>query len=413
MIKSLMFKINKPVKRIFLLFFILFTLVISLAFDKRKLIDKIKVEKYRVNESSFFIIYNNNLILQSAGFVVKKGAKEENREIYGINHVWEHLFFRNKINGKSIKDILNDCQYNATTHNDYISFYAVGDYEKILRTFIYALNYPNFNNEDLELEKKIVITELSMRNFEINPFKIYTNPTGGTIQTVNNISFQKMLSFMKNVEKKNVIYFVILNNQDKVDLNKFFDNVEIDYSLSISLEPKLGDQDSKNIYDDFLAFVSTFDLYLDKNNNNLLLYNSYTNFTNREIFYLDLISFYFSNDFFEKNRKKLLSYGINNMESYMYPQREELTITILLSLEGKEYSDKEKKLTKREQEIKDLLLSELKNINYDSFYRSYMGLYNDLLRNFSDSWNFTQIIPFFVYSENWDLLNYYVRGCEN
>lgn len=412
-----MFKINKPVKTIFLLLFILFTLVISLAFDKRKLVGEIKIEKYKVNESNFFVIYNNNLILQSAGFVIKKGAKEESKELYGINHVWEHLFFRNKVNGKNIKDILNDCQYNATTHNDYISFYAVGDYERILKTFIYALNYPSFDNEDLELEKRIVITELSMRNFEMSPFKIYTNPTGGTIQTVNNISFQKMLNFMKNVEKKNVSYFVILNNQNKIDLNKFFDNVEMKYNLSISLKSKFLGQDGKNIYDDFLSFVSTFDLYLDKNNSNLLFYNSYTNFTNREIFYLDLISFYFSNDFFEKNRKKLLSYGINNIESYMYPQREELAITILLSLlEGKsyqEYSDKEKKLTKREQEIKDLLLSELKKMDYDSFYRSYMGLYNDLLRNFSDSWNFTQIIPFFVYSENWDLLNYYVRGCEN
>lgn len=366
----------------------------------------IKVDKYDLDGSSkFFVIKNSALVLPAVGIVVSRGAKFDPPNYYGITHLWEHLFFRNEVYQKSLKDWLVINQYNATTYNDYIAFYSLASFNT-MKLFLHALFYPNFSYEVFNLEKSIVVSELAMNNFSsFQFFKVYTNPTGGTIDTINNISYNAMIDFMKSITKSDVSFFVISNKEfDQFDIfNGFYTNIKKEKSFDISIDPR---QDLYDSYKEFPKFVGNLDFSSRLDRDSLWFYSSVIDPSYEDIFLQDLISRYinykFSNDLGIKKRF-LEEFGVGYLNAFCYPQNKESILVVSLNL----YNDKKIDVTN----LKKYLLSILNNMTFNEYVLVYRLAYSELIDSFSNSWSICQIIPYFIYNDNWQLLNYYFRGC--
>lgn len=99
----------------------------------------------------------------------KGGSINENREISGLTHLAEHLFFRNKNtkNGLSFKAQLENwgANLNGETTPDYTLFYATlpskNTYDALDLMADAYINY-NISGQDVESEKKIVLNEYNI-----------------------------------------------------------------------------------------------------------------------------------------------------------------------------------------------------------------------------------------------------------
>ncbi|MCS7244376.1 MAG: insulinase family protein [Candidatus Calescibacterium sp.] len=389
--------------------FLIFIFFIFTSYTHCFELNDVYIERYYVGESKVFVIENSCLTLPSVGFVINKGAKDESPQYYGITHLWEHLFFRNKIDNKSIKELLIGTQYNATTYNDYIAFYAVGEYERILNTFLFSINNPNFDNEDLEIEKRVVITELAMKSLSMpNIFKVYTNPTGGTIRTVSNISYDVMVNFTKNIKQDDISFFIIDKNRnlDFRIFSKFYgESPQKRDSFIISLKPLTDNE----IYQNYIKFIShTYSINFDisVNDDGIWLYIVSQSFIDEDLFLGDVVSYYIKYKINNDIRFKEVLYNrfsINNLEAFIYPQKYEYGLVIIAQASKKiDYH--------QAYDLEKFIISEIGKISYDEFYKIYYKMYLDLLTDFSDSWRFSQLISFFVYYDKWNLLNYYIKG---
>ncbi|MCL1978585.1 MAG: insulinase family protein, partial [Methanomassiliicoccaceae archaeon] len=108
---------------------------------------------------------------ESAGFMVgvRTGSRDEDKEIMGISHLLEHVVFR-ETNNRTSYQMAKEMEgaggeMNAFTGREMTAFYGVTiketkDIAKEMVADIVA--NPLINDNDVELEKKIVIQELSM-----------------------------------------------------------------------------------------------------------------------------------------------------------------------------------------------------------------------------------------------------------
>ncbi|MEN3014858.1 MAG: insulinase family protein [bacterium] len=371
---------------------------------------RIRVDEYQIGKSRMYFIQNNGIVLSGFGIVVRRGAKYDPPQYYGIAHLWEHMFFRNKIKNKSIKELLVNTQYNATTYNDYVSFYAVGDIYIIIPVFLEALFNPNFDQDSLDKEKGVVLAELSAKFQHAPVFTRYTNPTGGTIKTVQSISYKVMFEYMQNIRREDICFFIVSPQNLDSNVLKIFSNYYTDQpskvrSFNISL------QTNQYLYQSFLSYKG----YLNKLNlsyristNKLYLYNNRATIQNQEIFFDDLISNYLK-DKYEKDFKFRLTFlenfDIQNFDIFSYVQEEEKALVIEIELKQTTLSDEVVK------KIKEFLLDQLRKIGYGEYKKVYERMYLELVSNLSSSWDIVRIMGYFVYSGNWYLLNCYVRGC--
>ncbi|MFN3995646.1 MAG: M16 family metallopeptidase [bacterium] len=373
---------------------------------------RVVIKEYELEKSSLYVIENPYSVLSSAGFVVKRGAAQENPQLYGITHLWEHLFFRNSIENKNLKDLLVDSQYNASTYNDYISFYATGDVYKILKYFVTAFRNPNFDKDSFNLEKQVVIAELSSKSYQDSPsfFKIYLNPTGGTIKTVNNISFEIMKDFTKSFNDQDLVFFVISNEEVK-EVDKFNEIFGNRFVKKKEFVFNLERRTKEELYLNYLKFKVFLNNLLARgleekvDSKNLYLYYSSPDYSLEDLFFFDVLSKYFDllrNE--DRNFKIALKRkGIENMDSYFFPQKREILFLISFT----KNADKKELIN----EIRELVYSKISSMDYGEFCKVYDNLYLDILKIFSDSWSLVQLVPYFIYNDNWELMNYYIRGC--
>lgn len=394
--------------------FFLFILIFA-NFSRSEII----INRYKLSDSELFVIENPYIILPSFGIIVTKGAFSEEPQYFGISHLWEHLFFRNNINNKNLKDTLVSNYYNATTFNDYITFYSVSNYNNLynsLEAFIYAINNPNFTNQDFELEKQIIITELSVNkynNLTEKLFKYYKNPTGGTISTINNISFEVMSNFTKSIDSKDLIFFIMDNkefNDFKVFQKQYKSLPVKESTIKISLERISKDEIYKN-YLEFKKFISTIELRELKMNNDLYLFYRAENPSLQEVFFLDVLSSYI-NELGKDSNFKLANNNVL-INSTVYPQKLETIFMVLLQFDDLNSRNKNLRNSLNVEDIKKEILSLFMQISQKDFYNVYNQLYLDLVNNFSNSWQSINLFTFLMYHNNWQILNFYIRGCRN
>jgi len=385
-------------KKIFI-FFLLIIFLINYSFSD------IVVDIYKIGDhsnSKFYLIKNDSLILDSYGFVVCKGAKGE--PIAGINHLWEHLFFRNYFNGLSLKKILSGQQYNATTHNDYISFYSVGEKDNLDVFFNIFYNH-NFDEDSFEIEKKVVITELITKNLSFPKiFKVYTNDTGGTIDSIKSITYSNMKEFLQNIRETPVKFFLITNTNKNFE-NKIFKNKKLTKESSFYISMKLKSE--TELYSIFfkmkkislLNYISELNTYYSDKLN--LLYLVKENYSNEDLFYWDFISYAIKYYWNKELRIQYLDL-LDSLDSFVFPQKYEAGFFTLI------YPSQDKIMTEKDlNNIKNKLIYYFDNLDFQEFKSIYYLMCNDLFESFSDSWNSAIILSYFIYDDNWKLFDYY------
>lgn len=185
----------------------------------------------------------------SIGIWVKVGSRYENVDNNGISHFIEHMLFKGT-KSRSAKEIANSIdkiggQLNAFTSKECTCFYA-----KFLDThFDIALDVladmffnSNFDPEDIEKERGVVIEEINM--YEDSPEDLVHdlfsqavwsgNPLGmsilGTEESLNNLSRKKIVDyFSENYIPQNIVISVVGNFKHKEAVGKikeYFEKAE-------------------------------------------------------------------------------------------------------------------------------------------------------------------------------------------
>ncbi|WAA13556.1 M16 family metallopeptidase [Fervidibacillus halotolerans] len=170
----------------------------------------------------------------SLGIWIKTGSRNEPKELNGISHFLEHMFFKGT-KTRSARDIAESFdriggQVNAFTSKEYTCYYA-----KVLdRHTSYALNIladmffnSTFDEEELSKEKKVVMEEIKM--YEDTPDDIvhdllskavYENhslgyPILGTEETVASFNRQTLKTYMEQMYTPENVVISIAGNVDE------------------------------------------------------------------------------------------------------------------------------------------------------------------------------------------------------
>jgi predicted Zn-dependent peptidase len=185
----------------------------------------------------------------TAFVLVGTGSKYEKKEINGISHFLEHMFFKGTKNKKKPLDLLEVLDkiggsYNAFTGEEYTGYYAKVEDTKIETAVEWLADvYLNslIPSKELEKEKGVIIEEINMYNDSpmdyvtlLWPKLLYGNqPAGrfiaGTKKTVMGIDRKKMVDYKnKQYVASNTVICVAGNvtEKDSVALvKKYFSKV--------------------------------------------------------------------------------------------------------------------------------------------------------------------------------------------
>jgi predicted Zn-dependent peptidase len=129
------------------------------------------------------IIYDNvNTINTVAlGIFFGIGSKNEEKEKHGITHFIEHMLFKSNLYYKN-KSAVTEIEkkgaiVNAFTTKEYTCIYtkALKTEIKLIVDILYKMSFsPVFNNEEIEIEKKVVLNEI-LKNKENNYNLVHEN----------------------------------------------------------------------------------------------------------------------------------------------------------------------------------------------------------------------------------------------
>lgn len=184
--------------------------------------------------------------------LVGTGSKYEKKELNGISHFLEHMFFKGTKKRPSTMDIAKTLDqiggiYNAFTSEEYTGYFAKIDY----RYWDLALEWVSdifFNSllpeEEIEREKGVIIEEINM--YQDHPMDyveilwsklLYGDqpagwPIAGTKETVSKISRQKLINYKdKQYTAKNTIVCLTGRIRENLVLSKvknYFHQIRID-----------------------------------------------------------------------------------------------------------------------------------------------------------------------------------------
>jgi predicted Zn-dependent peptidase len=190
---------------------------------------------------------NENIAI---GILVNVGSIFEDKEFRGISHLLEHMMFQsNKKYNKNLIHLLfeeSGSIHNAITYYNYTLYFAAvtkEGFENIVDLFYWMFENDKYDNNEFENEKNVVKTEIMMReddpivNLNDNLSKSvygdsdYGDPIGGYIETINNITKDKLEEFKyKYYSPKNISIFLEGNISDKdVEIvKKYFSRLEGD-----------------------------------------------------------------------------------------------------------------------------------------------------------------------------------------
>jgi predicted Zn-dependent peptidase len=190
---------------------------------------------------------NENIAI---GILVNIGSIFEDKEFRGISHLLEHMMFQsNKKYNKNLIHLLfeeSGSIHNAITYYNYTLYFAAvtkEGFENIVDLFYWMFENDKYDNNEFENEKNVVKTEIMMReddpivNLNDNLSKSvygdsdYGDPIGGYIETINNITKDKLEEFKyKYYSPKNISIFLEgnISDRDVEIVKKYFSKLEGD-----------------------------------------------------------------------------------------------------------------------------------------------------------------------------------------
>lgn len=286
----------------------------------------------------------------SLSFSILSGSRDEFEQENGTAHFLEHILFRRTKRLKS-KQIAKEFEKfgaiaNAFTTKEYTSYFVTANFknfQKVTNLLYEVVFQPEFNEQDLEKERKIIFDEIKssdeepeeILNDKLSEIQFENNrislPIAGTLSSVSKINVSEIDSFFNNnyVSENLIIsyagpnideYFKFIetlkfasskSNKPTLSLN-FQNQSEIEIKTSISsqihlamtyLTKKCDMKTRMNfaLLNIMLTEAMSSRLYQILREKNGLTYNIYSGFTN----YLDFTELNFFTSFDPKFRNKV------------------------------------------------------------------------------------------------------------
>lgn len=248
------------------------------------------------------VILNEQNTTKSAcfGIWVKSGCAYETEKTSGISHFIEHMVFKGteKRSSFDISEEMDSIggQLNAYTAKEYTCFYVKTLTEHVPKAFDIIADMivnPKLDENDLELEKNVVLEEINMTE-DMQDDKVVENlyqnvwsshplgkPILGNEKSLKSFTSEDLRNYMKNKYAPERTVISICGNFDKDKflhiVHKYFDNLErgtdsdlsvpAEYKKSLSIEEDL-DSEQTHICMCFPGFSA-----FDKKRNELNLLN--------------------------------------------------------------------------------------------------------------------------------------------
>ncbi|HCX49247.1 MAG TPA: hypothetical protein DG757_09475 [Bacillus sp. (in: Bacteria)] len=164
----------------------------------------------------------------SIGLFVKVGSKNEPERLSGIVHFIEHMLLKRNTKYKYSNPlrIIEEIggTINAFTTKEYICIHGKvlnRHYKLLLGLLLDLLLYPEFNNNDINIEKNVILNELwnyinneeiQCRNKLMNAV-LYPHPLSreilGTGDHINSFSRNDLLNFHNEIVKRNIVISIV------------------------------------------------------------------------------------------------------------------------------------------------------------------------------------------------------------
>ncbi len=282
-----------------------------------------KPEIFNINNSKVGFYKQNNKTIFICS-MIGSGICNESRDTAGISHLLEHVLTNawKKCNYKNCDTYFNNqgITYNASTHDDFMLYYASGlidDYKDILNYIIDIINNPKIIKKNIDKEKHAVKSELLgylnditselenqfYHNFYKNKGLQYSYDWKVQLDNLKKFNVSDLNNWYKN-HYNDISYFIIgdINKTELVDFLK----KKIPYKKKIT---------------DLQTFTNTFSfknqlVYVNNNNakqvNIIFGFPNYITRKDKNFIFINIICSIIKNILFIKLRSELnLVYGIS------------------------------------------------------------------------------------------------------
>lgn len=288
----------------------------------------------------------------SFSFSILSGSRDEHKVPNGTAHFLEHLLFRRTKRLKS-KQIAKEFEKlgaiaNAFTTKEYTSYFVTANqknFEKVVRLLYEVVFEPDFNKQDLDKERKIIIDEI--KSSDDDPEDVITdklaeiqfsnstlaNPIAGTQSSVNSIEINDIDKFFNNhyvtdnliiayagpklekfLEFVDKLSFSQIQREKIIDVLNFLEPKQVESNSNITSQTHLSmNYLSKNcsmqfrlslaLYNIMLTEAMSSRLYQSIREKNGLTYNIYSSFSN----YIDFTELNIFSSFDLKYKRKVAS----------------------------------------------------------------------------------------------------------
>lgn len=182
----------------------------------------------------------NNTKAVSVVVLAGVGSNYEPKELNGISHFLEHLFFKGTKSRPKPGDVNKDLDRLGAEHNAFTSKEMTGFWVKAADKYFDEgldivsdiLIQPLFKEDELEKEKNVIIQEISMyedmpqrKIFEVWDELLYPNqPAGrsiaGTKKIINSITRRDILNYRKKHYVSENIVVIVAGNFDPISVYK-------------------------------------------------------------------------------------------------------------------------------------------------------------------------------------------------
>lgn len=160
------------------------------------------------------------------------GSRYETKDINGISHFLEHMFFKGtkkRPRAREISSILDGigAEYNAYTTKDHTGYYirsSAKHLELDVELLSDMLLHSKLDKEEIEREKGVIIEEMRMYRddpsrqvYDLYEELLYGDrplgwSIGGPEKTINSLSKSAFLEYLKSLYKPNNMIFVVAGN---------------------------------------------------------------------------------------------------------------------------------------------------------------------------------------------------------
>lgn len=199
------------------------------------------------NGLEIFVLENHDTPLVRIEIAFRAGASYQTEETEGIFHLYEHMLFKGNTLYESASDIKNALtdmgvsDYNGSTSTEFVNYYFTvpsSEFKNGIKFWAVAAQSPKLDKEELEREKKVVISEISSFIYNKNQIahtQIYSNLYGkapytfspsGKVEKIQNCSTELLKKMQGDYYCPNNCAIFIMGNigyEDAVKtVNEYF-----------------------------------------------------------------------------------------------------------------------------------------------------------------------------------------------